>query len=95
MKPLGPRHKCLDLRPRLTVRGDREGGVVIVKQLLSSRVLRRRDARNRVPWNGAACDAVVAVAMRAVPSKFSVSNLAAAVNKVTGMVVFVKASEGH
>ncbi len=95
MKPLGPRHKCLDLRPRLTVRGNREGGIVIVKQFLGSGVLRRRDARDRFPGNRAACDAVIAVAMWAVPSKFSVFNLAAAGNKVARVVVFVKASEGH
>ena len=100
MRSLGPRHKCLDLRPRLTVRGNRGGGErIIVKQFLSSKILRRWviriDAGGGFPRNRVACDAVIAVAMGAVPSKFSVFDLAAAARDITRVIVLVKASIGH
>ncbi len=70
-----------------------------MKQFLGSRILRRWviriDAGGRFPRNRVACDAVVAVAMGAVPSKFSVFNLAAAANEVARVVVLVKAAVGH
>ncbi len=70
-----------------------------MKQFLGSRVLRRRDlgvdTGDGFPRNRAARDAVVAVAMWAVPPKFSVVNLAVAVREVTRMIVLVKAAKGH
>ena len=70
-----------------------------MKQFLSSKILRRWviriDAGGGFPRNRVACDAVIAVAMGAIPSKFGVIDLAAAASEVTRVVILVKASVGH